>query len=176
MCHPHLLKVNRKAIIRVHRNEAPAIDAYVKVMLKTHRDFKVEHCEMIIDKHHPWIHATPDVMTSCSCCGDGCCEVKAPYSIDNCNFEAYVEKKDSCLEKINTFRLKRSHQYYCQVQQQLFVTDRKHCDFVVCSFLNNKQTMFFMERIYKDPSHWDSVLPKLTKMWRTFILPEVLGR
>lgn len=99
---------------------------------------------MIIDKHHPWIHATPDVMTSCLCCGDGCCEVKCPYSIDSGNFEAYVEKKESCLEKIsNTFRLKRSHQYYHQVQQQLFVTDRKHCDFVVCSFLNNKQTRFF---------------------------------
>ena len=112
MCYPHLFKVNSKAIIRGRRNEAPAIDAYVKVMSKTHRDFKVEHCGMIIAKHHPWIHATPDVMTSCSCCGDGCCEVKCPYSIDNCNFEAYVEKKDSGLEKINnTFRLKRSHQY-----------------------------------------------------------------
>ena len=70
MCYTHLLKVNSKAIIHGHRNEAPAIDAYVKVMSKTHRDFKVEHCGMIIDKHHPWIHATPDVMTSCSCCGD----------------------------------------------------------------------------------------------------------
>ena len=177
MCYPHLFKGNSKAIIHGHRNEAPAVDAYEKVMSKTHRDFKVEHCGMIIDKHHPWIHATPDVMTSCLCCGDGCCEVKCPYSIDSGNFEAYVEKKESCLEKIsNTFRLKRSHQYYYQVQQQLFVTDRKHCDFVVCSFLNNKQTMFFMERIYKDPSHWGSVLPKLTKMWRTCILPEVLGR
>lgn len=44
----------------------------------------------------------------------------------------------------------------------------------MCSFLN-KQPMFFMERTYKDPSHWDSVLPKLTKMWKTCILPEVLG-
>ena len=33
-----------------------------------------------------------------------------------------------------------------------------------------------MERIHKDPSHWDSVHPKRTKMWRTCILPEVLGR
>lgn len=176
MCYPHLFKINSKAIIHGHRNEAPAIDAYAKVMSQTHRNFKVEHCGMIIDKHHPWIHATPDVMTSCSCCGDGCCEVKCPYSIENCNFEAYAEKKDSCLEKVNnTFRLRRSHQYYYQVQQQLSVTGCKYCDFVVCSFLN-KQPMFFMERIYKDPSHWDSVLPKLTKMWRTCILPEVLGR
>ena len=33
-----------------------------------------------------------------------------------------------------------------------------------------------MERIYNDPSHWASVLPELIKMWRTCILPEVLGR
>lgn len=46
----------------------------------------------------------------------------------------------------------------------------------MCSILNNKQTRFFMERIYNDPSHWGSVLPKLIKMWRTCILTEVLGR
>lgn len=115
-------------------------------------------------------------MTSCSCCGEGCYEFKCPYSIKNCNFEAYVRKKDSCPEIVNnTFRLKRSYQYYYQVQQQLFVTGRKYCDFVMCSFLN-KQPMFSMERIYKDPSHWDSFLPKFTKMWRTCILPEVHGR
>ena len=177
MCYPHLFKVNSKAIIHGRRNEVPAIDAYAKVMSKTHRDFKVEHCGMIIDKHHPWIHATPDAMTSCSCCGDGCCEVKCPYSIENGNFEAYVGKKDSCLEKVNnTSRLKRNHQYLYQVQQQLFVTGHKYCDFVMCSFLNNKQPVLFIERIYQDPYHWDCVLPKLTKFWRTCILPEVLGR
>ena len=139
MCYPHLFKVNSKAIIHGRRNETPAIDAYSKVMSQTHRDFIVKHCVMIIDKHHPWIHATPDVMTSCSCRGEGCCEVKCPYSIQNCNFEAYVRKKDSCLEIVNnTFRLKRSRQYYYQVQQQLFVTGSKYCDFVMCSFLNKQ--------------------------------------
>ena len=36
--------------------------------------------------------------------------------------------------------------------------------------------MFFMESIYKDPSHWDSVLPKLSKIQRTCILPDIFGR
>ena len=29
MCYPHLFKVNSKAIIHGHRNEAPAVDAYM---------------------------------------------------------------------------------------------------------------------------------------------------
>ena len=33
-----------------------------------------------------------------------------------------------------------------------------------------------MERVYPDYSHWVATLPKLTKVWRTSILPEILGR
>ena len=36
---------------------------------------------MIVDKEHPWLHATPDFMAFCSCFGDRCGEVKCPYSI-----------------------------------------------------------------------------------------------
>jgi predicted DNA-binding ArsR family transcriptional regulator len=116
-------------------------------------------------------------MISCSCCGQGCGEVKCPYNIENCDIEKYVKKKSSCLEKVNgRVQLKRNHQYYYQVQQQFFVADSEYCNFVVCSFDNNKQTKFFVERIYKDTSHWESVLPKLTKVWRSYILPEILGR
>ena len=51
MCYPHLFKGNSKTIINSRRNEAPAIDAYANVLSQTHRDFKVKHCGMIIDKH-----------------------------------------------------------------------------------------------------------------------------
>ena len=98
---------------------------------ETHRDLKVEQCGMIVDKQHPWINATPDFLVSCSCCGNGCGEVKCPYNIENCDLESYVEKKNSCLEKVNgKVQLKRNHQYFFQVQQQLFITDSQYCDFV----------------------------------------------
>ena len=122
------------------------------------------------------MHATPDFLCSCSCCGDGCGEVKCPYIIENWDFESYVLKKSSCLEKVNgVFRLKRKHQYYYQVQQQLSITGRQFCDFVVCAFSDNKPQVF-IERILPDTSHWEAIVPKVTKVWQTCILPEILAR
>ena len=87
------------------------------------------------------MHATHDFL-----CGDGCGEVKCPYIIDKWDFEIYVEKKNYCLEKVDGyFRLKRNHQYFYQVQQQMFITGHQYCEFVVCAFHDNKP-QFFMER------------------------------
>ena len=72
--------------------------------------------------------------------------------------------------------MKRNHQFYFQVQQQLNITKLKYCDFVVFAFNANNQPVFYQERIYPDWALWQSVQPKLTKFWRICILPEVLGR
>ena len=141
-------------------------------MSENHKDFKVTKCGGFIDQTLPWLHA--DFLCTCSCCGDGCGEVKCPYSIQNWDFESYLLKKSSCLEKVDgIFKLKRNHDYFYQVQQQLSVTGSKYCDFVVYAFNNNKP-IFFMERILPDPNHWETVVPKLTKVWRTCVLPELL--
>ena len=72
--------------------------------------------------------------------------------------------------------MKRNHQFYFQVQQQLNITKLKYCDFVVFAFNANNQPVFYQERIYPDWALWQSVQPKLTKFWRICILPGVLGR
>lgn len=145
-------------------------------MSANHKDFVLKRCGVFIDKEHPWMHATSDFLCTCSCCGDGCGEVKCPYTIENCDFESYADKKSSCLEKADgNFRLKRNHQYYYQAQQQLSITGRQYCDFVVCAFHDNKP-QFFMERIFPNPNHWEAIVPKVTKVWRTCILPELVAR
>ena len=99
-------------------------------MSANQKDFVLEKCGVFIDKEHRWIHATPDFLCSCSCCGKGCGEVKCPYSIDDCDFDSYTAKESACLEKVNgKIRLKTNHQYYYQVQQQLRITGRQFCDF-----------------------------------------------
>ena len=75
------------------------------------------------------------------------------------------------------FCLKRHHNYYFQVQQQLFtLTDRKHCDFVVCAISPDREPQIVKERIHPDLMHWGTVVPKLEAFWRVCILPEILGR
>ena len=45
--------------------------AVASLLSQTYKDFQVKYCGMILDKEHPWLHATPDFMASCSRCGDG---------------------------------------------------------------------------------------------------------
>ena len=65
-------------------------------MKKSYVNFQVTRC----------VHATPDFLTSCDCCGLGCGEVKCPICIPDGDFDKYVQKKSSCLEKVNgTFKV-----------------------------------------------------------------------
>ena len=57
----------------------------------------------------------------------------------------------------------------------MFITGRQFCDFVVCAFHDNKPQLF-MERIFPDMDHWKAVVPKITKVWRICILPEIAAR
>ena len=102
--------------------------------------------------------------------------VKSPFCIDYLDFESYVLKKSSCLEKIESdFILKKDHDYHYQVQQQLHTTKCNYCDFVVCAFSNNS-AKFNCERILPNNSFWETQVPKLSVFWHTCILPEILGR
>ena len=101
-----------------------------------------------------------------------------PICIDRSAFDSYVLNKNSCLEKVaGNFQLKRNHNYFFQVQQQLFtLPEGKYNDFVVSAFDSSHRATIVKERIYPDHGHWKIVLPKLTTFWRTCVLPEILGR
>ena len=109
-------------------------------MKQKHINFKVKTCGTFINKEYPWLHATPDFLGSCDCCGKGCGEVKCPYCLKDADFNDYISKTNSCLKSDNgvTF-LHRDHVYYYQTQQQIYITGYKFCDFVVCGFTGGKQ-------------------------------------
>ena len=119
-------------------------------MKSIHKNFSLTRRGLFINKEHPFLHATLDFLTQCDCCGLGCGEVKNPLTLENGDFEKYATHKHSCLEKKDDkFALKRTHNYYYQVQQQLFTLPER--------------------------KHWDRVVPKLELFWRLCILPEILG-
>ena len=150
---------------------------YMKNTCSHHKNFKVIKCGLFVNKEFPFLHATPDFLTYCDCCGEGCGEMKSPISIENLDFENYAKKDCLCLELVHgRFRLKRSHIYYDLVQQQLFTCNKPHNDFVVCAFDSNGNASFVIERIHPDNAHWQTALQKLTTFWRICILPEILGR
>ena len=61
--------------------------------------------------------------------------------------------KKTCLEKVNgNFELVRNHNYYYQVQQQLFtLKERKFCDFVVCGIDSEKKAHTVLPKFQLPP-------------------------
>lgn len=77
---------------------------------------------------HPFIGASPDGFVSCSCCGSGVIEIKCPFSVKDLSVnEAANSVAHFCLEKDAQGKIA----YCCQVQMQLFVTDKQYCDFIL---------------------------------------------
>ena len=90
-------------------------------MKARHVNLEIKKYGLFINKENAFLHATPNFLVSCDCCGSGCGEVKCPIVIIDGNFDDYVEHNHSCLEKVNgNLQLKKNHSYYYQVQQQLF--------------------------------------------------------
>ena len=99
-------------------------------MKEKHIIFQVTKYGTFINKQYPWLHATPDFLCRCDCCGDGCGEVKCPYCLKDTDLEQYINKYNSCLKSENADASpKREHAYYYQTQQQIFTAGKLYCDF-----------------------------------------------
>ena len=176
ICYPNLFKFSTAATEHGCKHEDQATETFENFMRKKHIGYRTIKCGMFINKQFPWLHAAPDFLSWCKCCGYGCREVKYPHCLDGVDFESYANKRSSCLEvKDGKMKLKREHQYYYQVQQRLFSTELPFCDFIVCGF-NDKCGSFINERIMQDKEHWENNVPKLSQFWRYCVLPEILGR
>ncbi len=100
----------------------------------------------------------------------GLLEIKNPHSLRDQTLLEGTRKSSFCLEKDesrSSFRLKPRHDYYHQIQAQLYCTKRYWCDFVVKT---NKD--FFVEGIFTDQSWVDSNVDKLSKFYFSALLPE----
>jgi hypothetical protein len=76
ICHPQTLKFKTAATVWGCEHESSVRISYEEIMSKTHQSFKVSECGLFICVEHPYIGASPDGLVSCSCCGDGICEIK----------------------------------------------------------------------------------------------------
>lgn len=101
-------------------------------MVKRHKDFKVTETGFEISLEKPEFGASPDGLVTCSCCGSGCLEIKSPYRLGlGAKLIDLVKLKDFCLQRGEKIFLDPTHEYYYQVQFQMFCLEKKYCDFVV---------------------------------------------
>jgi len=83
------------------------------------------NCGLVISATHPWLAATPDawVKDPSASPPEGLVEFKNPFSYKDLFLHEVIDcKRCNCLEKAEgLLSLKRSHEYYFQIQFAMFV-------------------------------------------------------
>ena len=60
-------------------HEKDALAAYKDIMVHKHDNFTMTEAGLFVDSTYPFLGATPDGMTQCTCCGNRTVEVKCPF-------------------------------------------------------------------------------------------------
>lgn len=140
------------------------------VGLETHR------VGLVISVDNPWLAASPDdkVYDPNTTPSLGVAEYKNPYSARDLTLQEACDKiKTFCLERQQDngrvmYKLKRRHDYYYQIQCQMYCCGVEWCNFVVRT---NKD--LHVERIPRDPDWWRQQLPRLKDFYFDALLPKL---
>ncbi len=137
----------------------------------------VTDCGLFVSLDNPWLAATPDGIVqdpSDLTSSSGILEIKNPFTKRSMTLsEACHSGSPFCLKngKENgkeLYQLKKKHDYYYQIQCQLYCTNKEWCDFVV-----RTEKEMHIERIYRDRKWWDQQIPKLNAFYQDALLPEL---
>ena len=149
--------------------EAHAKLAYSKHQKRCHKRFVSSNCGLKILFETQFIAASPDLLVSCACHGDGLCEIKCPYSIRETSPSA---DNLPYLHSVNgDVKLRTNSNYFFQIQGQMGVTGRKYCDFFVYTGHG-----YHCERIAFDDEVWENIKEKLCMFWELYIVHELVHR
>nr|CAH7742876.1 unnamed protein product [Callosobruchus chinensis] len=172
ICYPLKFSFKTKETEWGLRHEPIALESYQTDSANYHQDLVIKKVGLVIQPTWPQLGASPDALVSCSCCGNGCVEIKCPYLLKTLSLQEYAARKTTCLQLINNeVCLDKTHSYYFQVQQQMAITQMKYCDFVVWSTGGT-----FVERVIFNEDFWLYHREIALKFHKRVIMPELLGR
>lgn len=163
------------AFVYGRKKENVAVEKYVKVMEEGGgRNVVVNQCGVFIHAGLSYLGASPDRLVT-----DpnetpqlGVLEVKCPKSMKNYTISEACGKKTFCCKQTDgKVYLKKNHEYFYQIQGQMFITNRQWCDFVVYT-----KKDIHIERVMFDATFWDLALKKLQHFVRFALVPELILR
>ncbi|XP_047128538.1 uncharacterized protein LOC124809071 [Hydra vulgaris] len=152
--------------------ETVAINSYKQFVAKTHTNIVVTETGLHVLHKNPCLGASPDSMVCCDCHGSGVVEIKCPYKYRN-GLENWKTDTDFPVNFDNT--VKKTHQYYFQVQQEMYITNTTYCHFYIWTEgKNENDTMLINVPI--DRVFCEKLETKLTTIFFKFLLPEIVSR
>ena len=164
ICYPDTVRFRTKATQWGYQHEEDGLAAYRSMIDQSQDSFKVEKSGFVISSDYPYIRESPDSMVECSCCGKGTVEVKCPHCVRDKETPECPEKV-SCMENVaGKVQLRKSHQYYYQIQTQVFVCNVDYCDFVILT----------EEGLHHALS--DEICERATGFFKRAVLPELIRK
>lgn len=173
ICHPRATELRNQAI-RYGRDNEPKAKQALKLLLAEHINVKFEECGLYIYESKPFIAASPDLMMQCDCCEKASVEIKCPFRLSRESlFNQQLQFDDlEYLERTDgDFNLRIDHNYYAQVQTQIFVTD---VDFGIF-FVWAKESGHVCIKIKRNERFWNELHERAELYFSKIILPELLA-
>ena len=158
----HPPKLKSDAIVHGQAQEENAAKKFTEVT-----GLDVKKCGLFIDEKYSYLAASPDGIVG----EEALLEVKCPFTqrnskISGSNLHLFpmLEKKDGQL------KLKRTHDFFFQIQGQLNICKKKLCHFVIYTFED-----IYIEKIEVDGEFYaEKMLPHLSKFWEDHYLPRIV--
>ena len=152
-------------------NEPIAKLQYAKYWNERGVKVRVAECGLIIHPSKGFLAASPDgIVQDTNRDETGLLEIKCPYTKRDSNMtEACVDGNFFCTMTNLQLQLKRHHNYYHQIQLQLYChPDAAWCDFFVCTLKDCG-----CEGIYRDIAWQQQSVPELECYFDEWIAPEL---
>ena len=150
--------------------EGHVIELYTIHMKEHGLNVIISETGLQLSSSSPFLGASLDGMVSCKNERWGL-EIKCPFSKFKTSLQDALKDKKFFLENNGgTIKLKRKHQYYYQVQGQMFCADLKRIDFVV--WFGGSEPLFVESIQYDEEFVLSYMLPRLHFFYCRAILPE----
>ena len=131
----------------------------ISILKKSHKNFTSANPGLKVDQIYLYLAASPDLLVTCHCCGNGVIEIKCPESV--CESVPSEENLDYLIQDVdNLIKLKKNHNYYTQIQGQMVIANSTYSWFFVYTFNG-----YHLEKIFFDEVYWSSTLKNLTWFW-----------
>lgn len=148
-------------------------------IFKDHQNLQITaESGLHIFQSQPYIAASPDAVIKCDCCGVCVVEIKCPYRLSReCHLSKTLTIHDLTLTEHpfitvanGMYVMVQTHDYYYQVQTQIFVVGADYGLFLVWS-----KAEYLTIRVEKDFDLWNNCLLKTKLFFDRIVLPELLG-
>ena len=124
-------------------NEPYVREQYCREIKKEHKHFSLSETGLVLSTEHRYLGASPDAVVSCNCCGKGVAEFKVTWFHREKSVDEFAKIPGTCLHfQHDRLQLKRSHEYFYQVQMQMLILHVKYAGFYLTILLTVTEKKF----------------------------------